>query len=303
MTSLFLLSCKNNAQELRKLSPEDVLYRARIGKYYDPESLLYKDTIGHIMDYQTIITLNRDSLAMDEYVDKTDSVKVGIVRKITSTDILLRQEIAKLLSDNIELQINYIKATVKDSTMRAIEYAMYAAPITPIPINCDSTKILLSKILISDQKGRSENTIDLKKDRENQIKVVSIIENCGFPRYNTVGEDGMNAVFLVIQHSHRELMEKYFPLLKESAEKGELSKADIALMEDRILINNEKKQKYGSQVKFNAKANMYELLPIENPIVVNKLRSDIGLEPLEIYLTRFGIKWNPISFKIENNYK
>ena len=45
------------------------------------------------------------------------------------------------------------------------------------------------------------------------------------------------ADFLVIQHAPKEIMVKYLPLLREAAAKGEASNNHLAMMEDRVRMN------------------------------------------------------------------
>ena len=86
-------------------------------------------------------------------------------------------------------------------------------------------------------------------------------------------------------------MKKYFPLIKKSADRGDLSWSTVALMEDRMLMDIGEKQKYGSQVQKANGSDKWTLYPIQDPKNVNKRRAKIGLEPIEDYLRRFGIEY------------
>ena len=91
----------------------------------------------------------------------------------------------------------------------------------------------------------------------------------------------MQAVFLVIQHASKELREKYFPLIKASAEKGELTLRVVAMMEDRMLMEKGKKQKYGTQlISYND--GPLRLHPIEDEANVNKRRAAMGMGTIRI---------------------
>ena len=99
----------------------------------------------------------------------------------------------------------------------------------------------------------------------------------------------MTAVFLVIQHGSKALREKYFPLVKASAEKGEITLRAVAMMEDRMLMENGKKQKYGTQlISYNN--GPLQLHPIEDEANVNQRRAAMGMEPIEEYLKQFGLE-------------
>ncbi|MEX2232547.1 MAG: DUF6624 domain-containing protein [Cyclobacteriaceae bacterium] len=162
-----------------------------------------------------------------------------------------------------------------------------------IEVNCDEVKGLLEKILDIDQRNRTEDTqINYDIDRDNQIKVISIIEKCGWPTKEKVGEKGMESVFLVIQHASKKIRATYFPLIKQSAEKGDLKLGAVALMEDRMLMENGQKQKYGSQLVRTGDGPL-TLYPIEDPENINKRRAAMGLGSIEEYLKHFGLEYAP----------
>ncbi|MCK4307641.1 hypothetical protein KAW50_05380 [candidate division WOR-3 bacterium] len=133
--------------------------------------------------------------------------------------------------------------------------------------------------------GKKQNELDSL----NLIRIEAIIEEYGYPGKSLVGMQS-SVAFLVIQHSDLETQEKYLPLLKESADKGELSWASLALLIDRIHTRKGEKQIYGSQIK-QTEDGKYELGPIEDEPNVNKRRAKVGLGPLEEYVKHWNIKY------------
>ncbi len=112
------------------------------------------------------------------------------------------------------------------------------------------------------------------------LKVTAIIEQHGWLGISQIGEIPNETIFLVIQHAQdKRIREKYFPLLKDSAEKGESSMASMATLQDRILIENGKEQIYGTQSKMVN--NELILLPIGNVDSVNFRRRSVGLKDLK----------------------
>jgi hypothetical protein len=179
-------------------------------------------------------------------------------------------------------------------TLRVIAQQFDSNPeIILVDVDCSEAKEMLKEVLETDQANRTDVTkIDAGIDHENQVRVVSLIEKCGWPQKATVGEQGMSAVFLVIQHASKALREKYFPLINASAEKGELSLRSVAMMEDRMLMENGKNQKYGTQlISYNN--GPLQLHPIEDEANVNKRRAVMGMEPIEDYLKHFGLEYKP----------
>lgn len=130
-----------------------------------------------------------------------------------------------------------------------------------------------------------------EQDHQNEAEVIKILDERGWPGKTLVGGKANMAVWLVIQHAPLEIQEKYLPLLRESAKKGESQGSHLALLEDRILMRNGKKQIYGSQVITNPETGAYELHPIEDPANVNKRRAEVGLGPIEAYVRRWGIEF------------
>lgn len=137
-------------------------------------------------------------------------------------------------------------------------------------------------------------------DKENLQQVIAIIEEHGWPGKSMVGSSGSSTAWSVIQHSDMEYWLKYLPLMQEAAEKGELQKSSVALTEDRILVNQGKPQRYGSQLQQNFKTNQTEFFPIEDEANVDKRRAEVGLEPIKEYAKRYGLDYNPPAAPAKN---
>ena len=129
-------------------------------------------------------------------------------------------------------------------------------------------------------------------DKRNMARLEEIIRQHGWPGRSLVGEEAANAGFLVLQHADLTLQKKYFPLVKEGASKGEVSPADAAMLEDRILMGEGKKQIYGSAVQTGPQTGgKLALHPIEDEEHVDERRAAVGLMPLVEYLREFGLEY------------
>lgn len=131
-------------------------------------------------------------------------------------------------------------------------------------------------------------------DSINLIKVENIFARHGYPGKSKVGKQLASAAFLVIQHADLAHQEKYFPLLEQAAQAGELEKSSLALLIDRIRMRKGEKQLYGSQVTDRDGDGKYDFHPIEDEANVDKRRAEIGLGPLEEYARLFGIEYKPV---------
>jgi hypothetical protein len=93
---------------------------------------------------------------------------------------------------------------------------------------------------------------------------------------STIGAKANYTLFLVIQHAELAYQEKYYPLMEQSVNEGESRPGDLAMLQDRILMRQDKKQIYGSQVVFNKITGDQEFYPIEDEKNVNVRRAKGG---------------------------
>jgi hypothetical protein len=162
------------------------------------------------------------------------------------------------------------------------------------PVDTVAIKNQLNAILDRDQKTRTGGdsaTFMHFIDSTNLVLVDSLISRYGWMGRSFVGDRGNSALFFVVQHADLETQLKYVPLLEQSVKEGESRPSNLALMQDRILMRQGKKQIYGSQVVFNASGGQ-EFYPIEDEKNVNVRRAKMGMQPLEEYAKLFGIVYH-----------
>jgi hypothetical protein len=131
-----------------------------------------------------------------------------------------------------------------------------------------------------------------ENDKANIERLVEIIEHHGWPGLGMVGEKASNGAFLVLQHADLPLQEKFLPMLREAKEAGEMKGEVVALLEDRVLMRQGKKQIYGSQITTNAEG-LAEPWPIEDEPNVDKRRAALGMEPMAAYMRHIGVEYVP----------
>ena len=108
---------------------------------------------------------------------------------------------------------------------------------------------------------------------------------------STFGNLGNYVCFLVIQHAPLEVQKQFEPLFMQSVEDGESRAKDLAMLQDRIRIRENKKQIYGTQLVPDLESGGWKFHSIEDEKNVNSRRAKVGLEPLEEYAKRFGIDY------------
>ena len=85
----------------------------------------------------------------------------------------------------------------------------------------------------------------MRTDSLNLLRVRVILKQYGYPGKSLVGEPTNEAAWYVIQHSDD--IDRYLPLIKKAANKGELPFYLYAQMLDRQLMREGKEQLYGTQ--------------------------------------------------------
>jgi uncharacterized protein DUF6624 len=90
-------------------------------------------------------------------------------------------------------------------------------------------------------------------DEANIKRLIEIIDKEGWPGRKFVGDKASTAAFLVLQHADYTYQKNYLPLLRKAVADGALRADSLALLEDRVLMREGKKQLYGSQLQTNAK--------------------------------------------------
>jgi hypothetical protein len=167
----------------------------------------------------------------------------------------------------------------------------YIVPSTQISIPYDSLRQVLEAIYETDQGIRekigSAQGDELGKiifqmqkiDSANQVQVKYILNKYGWLPQSKVGEKAADAIFYVVQHADMELIRQYLPTLKKLARQKEAKMTHAAMMEDRLLMYDGKKQIYGTQatsrLRVDGRATIW---PIQSPSKVNQLRKEARFE-------------------------
>jgi hypothetical protein len=131
-------------------------------------------------------------------------------------------------------------------------------------------------------------------DGKNRQRLDEIVKQHGWPKKSVFGEEASGVAFLIVQHAELDYQKKYLPLIKDAVAQKEARLSDLAMLEDRILTREGKKQVYGTQLRLNQTTQRMELYPIDDEASVDSRRAAVGLEPLAEYLKRaFAIDYAP----------
>ncbi|MGH7500806.1 MAG: DUF6624 domain-containing protein [Longimicrobiales bacterium] len=111
----------------------------------------------------------------------------------------------------------------------------------------------------------------------------AIVREHGWPTRSQVAESGARAAFLIVQHSPSSAFQReVLPLVLQAAGAGEASASDAAMLEDRVLTDEGKPQRFGTQ--FRIVAGELVPYPIEDPERVDDRRASVGLMPMSEYV-------------------
>lgn len=120
-------------------------------------------------------------------------------------------------------------------------------------------------------------------DGSNQRLLRSVLQSQGWPSSAVWGAEVADAAFLIVQHADQDpsLQEQGLALLEPLVNSGEAPGDEFALLFDRIRVNANKPQRYGTQGRCQGKS--WKPLRLENAAGVDALRAAVGLSPLAEY--------------------
>lgn len=120
-------------------------------------------------------------------------------------------------------------------------------------------------------------------DDDDVAWLTRLLKQDGFPRVDQIGEVGLHLVWVLVQHADRDpplqrLVLKAFERLHTA---NELSGDDLARLTDRLLVNQNQPQRYGTQ--FDWASGRFDPKNIADAEEVDGRRRELGLMPLADY--------------------
>jgi hypothetical protein len=134
---------------------------------------------------------------------------------------------------------------------------------------------LMDRLAVSDNEKvakRWKQAVDRQNelDGKNRQRLDQIVKEYGWPKKSVFGDEASGVAFLIVQHAELDYQKKYLPMIKEAAAQKEARRSDLAMLEDRILTREGKKQIYGTQLRLNQMTQRMELYPIDDEENVNQ---------------------------------
>jgi len=117
-------------------------------------------------------------------------------------------------------------------------------------------------------------------DEKNRQRLKQILDEHGWLGKSQVGGHGAMVLWIIAQHADEEVeFQKRCLKLMRAAPEGEVELKHVAYLTDRVLVNENKPQRYGTQMD-----NNFQPRPLEDPDNVDRRRAEVGLPTLSEYL-------------------
>ncbi|HEX5634204.1 MAG TPA: DUF6624 domain-containing protein, partial [Gemmatimonadales bacterium] len=138
----------------------------------------------------------------------------------------------------------------------------------------------------------------MQGDSARTARLREIVRRHGWPGRSLVGEDGAESAWLVLQHTNSvEFQREMLPVLWRAAERGEMRRADVAMLEDRVLVRDGRPQRYGNS--FSLREGRLVPDPIDDLPGLEHRRAEMGLPAMAEYVRVLGeaygmpVTWPP----------
>jgi hypothetical protein len=121
----------------------------------------------------------------------------------------------------------------------------------------------------------------------NGDRLAEILDSRGWPTISSVGTEAARRAWLIAQHADRQLdlQRRALALMTRAVEADEADPQHLAMLWDRVLVNEGRLQIYGTQI-----AGVVDGAPVpwpcDDPEHMDERRAGVGLDPFLIHVTR-----------------
>lgn len=198
---------------------------------------------------------------------QNDVILQRICKSVFLSNLKPCQEVLSEEIGNKELQNELVKMYVDDQAVRGnvMRDIIY--------------KYKVDTLQISNQNG-------VMVDSRNRDRLQEIFRESGFPTKKDVGKEAMNGIFLMIQHADgdKEWQKSQLKNIETAVKNGDMNGQNYAYLFDRIKINSNQKQRYGTQfAKVDPINGTVELAETEDLKNLDTRRREIGMMPIAMY--------------------
>lgn len=139
----------------------------------------------------------------------------------------------------------------------------------------------IQRMAREDQRARTagDAAVTAAIDQKNRMRLLEIVRQIGWPSKTKVGGDASHSAWLLVQHADDEpSFQRSCLNLMKAAPSDEVEPEDIAYLEDRIAINEDRPQLYGTQWKVD-QDGIYVPEDILDPDHIDQHRAAMGMDP------------------------
>lgn len=121
--------------------------------------------------------------------------------------------------------------------------------------------------------------------KENQSKIKKMYAQYGFLGFKQVGKENTTKFWISVQHADDDVafQKEILKVLKKEIEKNNAHKNEYALLEDRVAINSNQKQRFGTQVTYNETGQAVPKNGLTDSLHIEQLRAEYGLPTFKEY--------------------
>ncbi len=120
-----------------------------------------------------------------------------------------------------------------------------------------------------------------------------IMETNGFPNHDMVGKDATHKFWMMVQpmDGYPDFQMQVLRGMATAVEQDKADWTDFAYLTDRVLINQNKPQHYGTQVYYDQGEKTYKPHPVDDLTRTNERRAELGLPALDDFLATTNKKY------------
>ena len=164
----------------------------------------------------------------------------------------------------------------------------------PTQIQFPNLAVEINKMIEADQDMRERNlkddSWDKELDKKNTRRMKEIVDEIGWPSISKVGSEASVGAWLLVQHADHDVAFQSLCLaLMKELPAGEVRSQDIALLTDRVRVNQGRTQLYGTQ--FRQIKGKHVPRDIEDIEHVDERRKAVGLDTLAENIARMESKY------------
>lgn len=118
--------------------------------------------------------------------------------------------------------------------------------------------------------------------QEHTARLKDIVDEYGWPGKRLVGFDGAHAAFELLQQTGDKAFRARALALMQKLPRGQVDADDFAITTDRVAIEQDRAQVYGTQIACNFDDGTIEIVGgVADNAALNQRRAEIGLPPLD----------------------